>query len=294
MAVRGSVPARAPLKIPCKHTQLVCHRRPLVMGVLNVTPDSFSDGGLYADADEAVERGIQMAEQGADLLDIGGESTRPGAVAVALDEELRRVIPVVTQLAQAVRIPLSIDTSKAEVARQALEVGAAIVNDVSALQGDPQMASVVSRSRAAVILMHRRGTPRTMQRHPRYRDVVGDVANVLAQAARWAEQTGIERQRILIDPGLGFGKTVRHNLLLLRHLQRFVSMGYPVVIGPSRKSFIGVALQADVSQRLAGTLACVAFAQRCGAHIVRVHDVEPTVQVIRMLEAIEGTHAARG
>lgn len=286
MAVRVSVPASVSLTVHRRRTPSA-RRRLLVMGVLNVTPDSFSDGGLYAGPEEAVERGIQMAAQGADWLDVGGESTRPGAMAVLLDEELRRTIPVVARLTRAVRIPLSIDTSKAEVARQALMAGASMVNDVSALQHDSRMASVVSRSRARVILMHMRGTPRTMQHAPRYHDAVEDVAGFLAHAAARAEAAGIARDRILIDPGLGFGKTVRHNLLLMRHLDRLVSMGYPVVVGPSRKSFIGATLHADLSQRLAGTLACVAFAQRCGAHIVRVHDVESAAQLCRMLDAIE-------
>lgn len=286
MAVRERVSAAAALTVLGRRAPRT-RRCVLVMGVLNVTPDSFSDGGLYADPEHAVERGIQMAAQGADWLDVGGESTRPGAMTVSLDEELRRTIPVITRLARAVRIPLSIDTSKAEVARQALKAGAVIVNDVSALQHDPRMASVVSCHRARVILMHMRGTPRTMQRAPRYRDVVDDVAGFLAQAAARAEAAGIARHRILIDPGLGFGKTLRHNLLLMRHLDRCVSMGYPVVIGPSRKSFIGAVLHADVPQRLAGTLACVAVAQRCGAHVVRVHDVESAVQMLRMLDAIE-------
>jgi len=281
-------------------------RRPLVMGVLNVTPDSFSDGGRYLRPDAAIRRAEQLAAEGADLIDIGGESTRPGSQPVPLEEELRRVVPVIRTLAGRVRVPISIDTSKAEVARQAVEHGAAMVNDVTALHGDPRMAEVVARAKVPVILMHMRGTPRTMQRAPRYRDVVAEVRTFLADARRRAEHAGIPRERILLDPGLGFGKTVAHNLLLLRHLDELVALGQPVVIGPSRKSFIGRTLEAEVvapparrdtsspawsvparsDERLAGTLACVAAAARQGVHIVRVHDVKAAVQFLTMWSAI--------
>ncbi|MBI4341255.1 MAG: dihydropteroate synthase [Candidatus Omnitrophica bacterium] len=262
------------------------------MGVVNITPDSFSDGGLFRDARQAVEHGIRLAQEGAALLDIGGESTRPGAAGVSVEEELRRVLPVIGELARRARVPLSIDTSKAEVAAQALDAGASIINDVTAL-GDPQMARVAARRKAAIILMHMRGRPRTMQRQPRYHDVVAEVAAFLQQRALAAEAAGIEPRRILLDCGLGFGKTVRHNLTLMYRLDAFVALGFPVVVGPSRKSFIGSTLDADVGDRLAGTLACVAQAQRGGAHIVRVHDVKPAVQLLKMLKAIERTDAAR-
>jgi len=263
--------------------------RPLIMGVLNVTPDSFSDGGKYLDAERAVTRGIQLAAEGADLIDIGGESTRPGSRRIPVEEELRRVLPVVRRLAKAVRVPLSVDTSKAEVAAQALAAGVSIVNDVTALRGDPDMGRVVARHRAALILMHMRGSPETMQRSPRYRDVVDDVATGLLAAVDRAQQAGVPRAHLLIDPGLGFGKTATHNLTLLRALPAFVRLGFPVVLGPSRKSFIGAALQADLQDRLSGTLACVAHAYWCGIHIVRVHDVQPTVHLLRMLAAIDRT-----
>ena len=282
------------LTIPCARGRLIYRGRPLVMGVLNVTPDSFSDGGAYLDPIRAVERGIQMVEEGADLIDLGGESTRPGSHPVPLEEELRRVLPVVARLAKAVRVPLSVDTSKAEVARRALDAGAAIVNDVTALRGDPAMAAVIARSRAAVILMHLQGSPRTMQQRPRYREVTREVSGFLMEAARRAREAGIDRARILIDPGLGFGKTVAHNLTLMRMLDRFVALGVPVVVGPSRKSFIGRTLGVEIEERLAGTLACVAQAQRCGAHVVRVHDVKPAVQLITMLNAMKGSDASRG
>ena len=261
------------------------------MGILNVTPDSFSDGGRFLDPANAARRGIEMAEEGADLIDVGGESTRPEAARILVDEELRRVLPVIERLAAAVRIPISIDTSKAEVAARALEAGASVVNDVTALRGDPKMSSVIARARASVILMHMAGTPQTMQRHPSYRNVVTEVAGFLSHAAAQAQQAGIARSRILIDPGLGFGKTAAHNLALMRALRRFVALGFPVVVGPSRKSFIGQTLDADVDDRLPGTLACVAQAYVCGVQVVRVHDVKPTVQLLQMLDAIarEGT-----
>jgi len=263
------------------------------MAILNVTPDSFSDGGEYAHPDAAVRQGVEMVQLGADLLDVGGESTRPGATPVSLAEELRRVIPVIEQLATRVRVPISVDTSKAEVARQAMAAGASIVNDISAMRHDPHMAEVVARGKANVILMHMRGTPQTMQRRPRYRDVVQDVADFLAETTERAYAAGIARACILIDPGLGFGKTVRQNLQLMDGLECLGLLGYPVVVGPSRKSFIGTTLNADVQDRVVGTLACVAAAYQRGVSIVRVHDVLPTVHMIRMLRAIEEAHATR-
>ena len=256
------------------------------MGILNVTPDSFSDGGATFTKSAAVARGLRMADSGADLIDIGGESTRPGAAPVPVEEELRRVVPVIERLAKALSIPLSVDTSKARVADEALQAGASIINDVTALQGDQAMATVIARRKASIILMHMRGTPQTMQRHPRYADVAGEVRAFLTQRATHAEGQGIARAKILIDPGLGFGKTVTHNLRLLRELPCFMELGYPVVVGPSRKSFIGRVLNADLTDRLAGTLACVASAWQSGARIVRVHDVKPAIQLIRMLSAI--------
>ena len=266
--------------------------RPLVMGILNVTPDSFSDGGLYLDAGTAVARAEAMVAEGADVIDIGGESTRPGAAAVPLAEELRRTIPVIRRLAKAVRVPLAIDTSKADVAERAMDAGASIINDVTALRGDPRMAAVAARRRIRVILMHMAGTPRTMQRRPRYHDVVSDVAAFLMRQAKQAQAEGISRSKLLVDPGLGFGKTMAHNLALMRGLSRFTALGFPVVIGPSRKSFIGQMLNAEVGDRLAGTLACVASAFWHGVCMVRVHDVKACAQLLHMLEAIRGTQHA--
>ncbi len=279
---------------------------PLVMGVLNVTPDSFSDGGRYLRTDAAIRRAEQLAAEGADLIDLGGESTRPGSRSVSVEEELRRVIPVIRRLAGRVRVPMSIDTSKAEVAHRALEAGAVMVNDVTALRGDPRMAEVLARARVPVILMHMRGTPRTMQARPRYRDVVSDVQGFLAEAIARAERAGIASDSILIDPGLGFGKTVAHNLRLLQQLHVLQSLGKPIVVGASRKSFIGRTLvapparrdtsspawtvparsAAGVEERLPGSLACAVWAAQQGAHVVRVHDVKATVQFLRMWRAI--------
>ena len=273
--------------IPCVQTSLTYRGRPLVMGVLNVTPDSFSDGGWYLDAEAAIRRGLELVEEGADLIDIGGESTRPGSQRISSEDERRRVLPVIAPLARRIRVPISIDPSKAEVAAKELEAGASIVNDVTSL-GDPAMARVVASHRAAVILMHRQGTPETMQQQPVYDDVVAEVRATLRQSAQRAEAAGIARAQILLDPGIGFGKTTAHNLQLLRALDQFVALGYPVVVGASRKSLISRSLGGTIAveRRLGGSLACVAHAQRCGVHLVRVHDVEATVQYLRMFDAI--------
>ena len=261
------------------------------MGIVNVTPDSFSDGGRCLNPDAALRQAEGMVRDGAQVIDVGGESTRPGAVPVSEDEELRRVIPVIRRLAKRLRVTISIDTSKAEVARCALAEGASLVNDVSALRGDPGMAEMIARAGVPAILMHRRGTPQTMQRAPRYHDVVQEVKAFLQEASQRAQAVGIVRDRILIDPGLGFGKTAWHNLELLRHLDAFSALGYPVVLGPSRKSFIGGTLQLPVEERVEGTLACVAYGLLHGVAMVRVHDVRPTVRFITMWKTI--AHAAR-
>jgi len=260
-----------------------------LMGVLNVTPDSFSDGSAYRDPAHAAHQARAMAEAGADVIDIGGESTRPGAKSVPLEEELRRVMPVVRALASRGNLTLSIDTSKAEVARQALACGARIINDVTALRGDPAMAEVIARAKASVILMHMRGTPQTMQRQPRYQDVVADVIEFLGERIAAAERAGIASERIWIDPGLGFGKTVRHNLELLQRVGELRALKKPIVLGPSRKSFIGRVLRREHPQeRVNGTLACVAAALEQGVEMVRVHDVEPVAEFVDMWRAIHG------
>jgi len=261
-----------------------------VMGIVNVTPDSFSDGGEFFDHERAIEHGLRMIQEGADVLDIGGESTRPGAEEVPLEEELRRVIPVIEGLAGAATV--SIDTAKAEVARQAVASGAKIVNDVTALRGDPEMAGVCAEAGVQVVLMHMLGSPRTMQDDPRYKDVVAEVAEFLAVQVGVAEAAGIARENLWIDPGIGFGKTVDHNLELLADTRRFAEMNLPVLIGASRKSFIGrVGGDAPESERLGGTIACCLAAMDGGAAMVRVHDVAPVVQAVRVAAAIEAGSA---
>jgi dihydropteroate synthase len=261
--------------------------RPLIMGIVNVTPDSFSDGGLFTDRDAAVAHGLRLIAEGADLLDIGGESSRPGATPVPLEEELRRVVPVVQQLAAQTPVPLSIDTVKAEVARQCLEVGAQIINDITALTGDPAMPAVVRGAGAGVILMHMQGTPATMQINPHYDDVVHDIAHFFEARLQKLANCGIARERIVLDPGIGFGKTVEHNLELLARLGEFQTLGCPVCLGVSRKGFMGRLLQRPVHQRLAGSLAAVGYAlSRCAVQLVRVHDVAETRDLVTVFQTL--------
>jgi dihydropteroate synthase len=256
------------------------------MGVVNVTPDSFSDGGRYLDPEAAVSHGLALEAEGAAILDVGGESTRPGASAVPAEEELRRVLPVIEGLVAAgATAQLSIDTSKATVAAAALEAGATLVNDVTALRGDPEMAGVIAGSGAGCCLMHMLGDPRTMQRDPRYDDVVAEVAAFLAQRMAFAVTAGIEEQRIMLDPGIGFGKTIEHNLELLRRLDELVALGRPVVIGTSRKSFLGRLTGRDVDGRLAATIATCVIAYERGARVFRVHDVAPVRDALTVAAA---------
>ncbi len=269
--------------------EIECGRRTLVMGVLNVTPDSFSDGGRFYDHEAAVAQGLRMAEEGADLLDVGGESTRPGSDPVPAGEERERVVPIVKRLAAEVDVPLSIDTRKAEVAAAALEVGATIVNDVSA-GGDPQMFEVVRESGAGLVLMHMKGEPKTMQREPHYEDVVAEVRDYLRERAAFAEAAGIRREGIAIDPGLGFGKTTRHSLVLMKETAVLATIGYPLLVGPSRKSFVGDALGGlPLDRRALGTVGASAYMAAHGAHIVRVHDVREHVEALRVVDAILGS-----
>ena len=257
----------------------------LIMGVVNVTPDSFSDGGDFADATEAIAHGRRLAAQGADVVDIGGESTRPGSEAVTADDELARVLPVVKALADD-GVVVSIDTSKAAVAEQALAAGAEIVNDVSAL-GDPDMAGLVATTGAGVVLMHMRGKPSTMQQDPRYDDVVAEVRDELLEAARVAESAGIRIDQICLDPGIGFGKTVSHNLTLLRRLNQLTEAGYPILLGTSRKSFLGsIAEVPNAKDRDLATAATTALAVAAGVFCVRVHDVPGNLQSARIADAI--------
>ncbi len=263
--------------------------RTAVMGILNVTPDSFSDGGRYPDVESAVARGVEMARQGASIVDVGGESTRPGAVPVSAAEELERVIPVLRELRRRVDVPISIDTCKEEVARGALEAGADMVNDVSALRFDPAMVGLVAREGVPVVLMHMKGRPRTMQIAPRYRDVVGEVTAFLRERVTFAVGNGVAAERVVVDPGIGFGKDLDHNLALLRSLDTLASLGRPVLVGLSRKSFLGRLQEtAGPESRLAGSLAGAAAAVLAGAHMVRAHDVSETWRAVRVADAIRG------
>ena len=264
--------------------------RPALMGVLNVTPDSFSDGGVHFDTVLAIEGAFRMIDEGADLIDVGGESTRPGADAVTEEEELRRVVPVVEKLA-ARGLSISIDTAKSKVAKEALEAGATVVNDITAFS-DPQIAEVCAKANCTVCLMHMQGTPRTMQKDPHYKNVIEEVRAFLIERAQYAQERGIKKENIWIDPGIGFGKTVEHNLELLRHLDRLVDTGYPILMGTSRKSFIGKVLAPregsplPSGQRLEGTLATQIWAQIKGAKIIRAHDVLTARRAIDMTAAL--------
>jgi dihydropteroate synthase len=257
----------------------------LLLGIVNVTPDSFSDGGRYLDPAAATARGMELAEQGADVLDVGGESTRPGAAAVGAAEEIERVVPVIRALSAA-GLRVSVDTSKAAVAVAALDAGAEIVNDVTAL-GDPDMAAVCAGAGAGLILMHMKGTPRTMQDDPRYDDVVAEVGAHLSSRLERAVAAGVRREGIWLDPGIGFGKTVEHNLELVARLGELKRLGRPLVVGASRKSFIGKLTGRPVDERLGGSLAIAAIAAANGADVLRVHDVAPTRDALATLAAIE-------
>jgi dihydropteroate synthase len=257
------------------------------MGVVNVTPDSFSDGGLYLDAEAAIRHGVELVDAGAAILDIGGESTRPGAEMVPADEELRRVIPVIEGLA-GLDAEISVDTSKASVAAAAIEAGAGIVNDVTALRGDGEMAGLCAEREATVILMHMAGTPRTMQRDPSYEDVVAEVRAFLAARIDVALAAGIAAERIWLDPGIGFGKTAAHNLELLRRLAELTELGKPLVVGTSRKSFIGRLDGSEANERLGGTIASSILAAAEGAEVLRVHDVAEVRQALTVATAVLG------
>jgi dihydropteroate synthase len=264
-------------------------RRPLILGIVNVTPDSFSDGGRYAATPAAVAHGLELVRQGADLLDIGGESTRPGAQPVPLEEELRRVLPVVEALAAATPVPLSVDTSKAEVARASLAAGASIVNDVTALRGDPSTPDVVRAAGAGVILMHMQGTPATMQIDPQYQDVMAEIGRFFEERLQTLADQGIARERLVLDPGIGFGKRTSHNLEILARLREFQRFGRPVCLGVSRKGIIGRLVgDRPVERRLAGSLAavCYALAQEA-VQVVRVHDVEETKDAVTLFVALQ-------
>jgi dihydropteroate synthase len=273
------------LRLPSR--TLILGERTLVMGVLNVTPDSFSDGGRYLNPDAAVVRALEIQADGADILDIGGESTRPGSERISADEELRRILPVLEDLRGQLKIPISVDTTKAEVAEAAAGVGAEIVNDGTALLGDPRLADVARRRKLALILMHMRGEPRSMQKGPFAHDVMRDVTSGLRAAVARARRAGIERTQIILDPGIGFGKSYAQNFELLARLSELARLGFPLLVGTSRKSFLGAALGgAPEGQRIWGTAATVAASILQGAHIVRIHDLAEIVQVARVTDAI--------
>jgi len=267
--------------------------RTLIMGVLNVTPDSFSDGGDCDTLEDTCVRVREMVRAGADIIDVGGESTRPGADPVGLEEEAGRTIPLVEALAGEITVPISIDTYKSEIARRALDAGAEVVNDISGLRFDPEMIGLLAQRGAPVIVMHMQGVPRDMQKEPAYDDVVGDIVRFLRERAEAAVQGGVEAAKIMIDPGIGFGKTLEHNLEIIRRLDEFSSLGYPLVLGTSRKRFIGAVLDRPVGERLLGTAATVAFAIARGVDVVRVHDVEEISEVVRMADALHGKGRAQ-
>lgn len=258
-----------------------------IMGILNVTPDSFADKGKFFNKDAAVERGLRMVKEGADIIDVGAESTRPGSAPVDIDEEIRRAIPVVEELVRRTRIPVSIDTYKAAVAKRALNAGAAMVNDISGLRFDPAMPEVIAKSGVPVIIMHIKGIPKDMQVDPVYEALIPEIVDYLRMGIRIAAEAGVNEDRIVVDPGIGFGKTFRHNLQILNNLCEFTLLGKPLMVGPSRKAFIGKILgDAPVSERLEGTAAAVAISILNGANIVRVHDVKEMVKVAKVADAI--------
>ena len=274
-----------PMDLQVKDRRLAVDR-PLIMGIVNVTPDSFFDGGRFYDPQQAVAHAVQLVEEGADLLDIGAESTRPGALPVDGEEEHRRLIPVVAAVAKAVSVPISVDTSKSAVARAAIDAGAVMINDVTALRGDTTMVEVVAKTGAGLVLMHMQGTPETMQRSPHYDDVIEDITQFLAERARFAMDRGIAHERIVLDPGIGFGKTLTHNVDLLANLDAFLQLGFPVLVGPSRKGFIGQLTRQSPEGRAWGTAGVVALAVEHGANILRVHDVAPMKDVVTVADAI--------
>jgi dihydropteroate synthase len=271
----------------CRGKQLALGQRTLIMGVLNVTPDSFSEDGRYLKVDSAIAHAKRMVQEGADIIDIGGESSRPGALPISADEELARVLPVVEALVSGdIPVPISIDTYKAYVARRVLQEGAHIVNDITALRGDSDMARVVSEMHAGLVLMHMKGNPQTMQQSPTYQNVISEILFFFQERIGEAGKKGIHPDQILIDPGIGFGKTTEHNLEILRRLRDFQSVNKPILIGVSRKSFIGKILNLPVNDRMEGTAATVAWAIAHGADVVRVHDVKAMRRVAQMTDAI--------
>ena len=259
-----------------------------VMGIVNATPDSFYDGGRYQKTELAIKLALKLVEEGADIIDIGGESSRPGAMPVSVKEEIGRVIPVIKNLSKEIKIPVSIDTYKSKVAEEALKNGAGMINDISALRMDENMVKVAREYDVPVVLMHMQGTPRTMQKNPHYKNVIAEIYQFLANRIKVAEENGIKPNKIIIDPGIGFGKTTKHNLLIIKNLKKFKPLKKPILIGPSRKRFIGEVLGLPLEERLEGTLGVVAVALLNGAGIIRVHDVKEVKRVVEIVEAMTG------
>ena len=273
--------------IRCRKRTLTLGKRTLLMGVLNVTPDSFSDGGFFFDKERAIAHGLRMVEEGADILDIGGESTRPGSKPLELEEELRRVIPVIESLVKEVEVAISIDTYKSTVAQRAIEAGAEIINDISGLHFDPTLAQVAVKENVPIILMHIRGTPETMQKNVHYESLFSEILQYLKDSIQKAESAGLDPHQIIIDPGIGFGKTVEDNLLIIKNLYEFRILGKPILLGTSRKNFIGKILNAEAGDRLEGTLSSIAIGVLNGANIIRSHDVLQTKKAIAVADAIK-------
>jgi len=268
------------------HGKLHLGRRTHVMGILNVTPDSFYDGKRYNTVKNAVDHALKMVEEGADIIDVGGESTRPGAYPVSEAEELKRIIPLIKILSKQIRKPISIDTYKAKVAEKAIDAGASIINDIGGLLMNKHMAKVAAEAKVPVIIMHKKGKPKTMQKNPIRKNVMSEIMSYLQKSVSRAVNAGIDEDKIILDPGIGFGKTLHQNLKILKRLKEFKSMGFPILIGTSRKQFIGAILKLSTRERLYGTLATLSIAVMNGAHIVRVHDVREAVQVVRICDAI--------
>jgi dihydropteroate synthase len=271
----------------CGDKKLILGREPVIMGILNVTPNSFSDGGRYAAEDQAVEHGLAMVSDGAGIIDVGGESTRPGSEPVPPAEQIRRVVGVTKTLARQIKVPISIDTASSEVARAGLDAGATIINDISACRFDDQMAPLAAKRKAPLILMHMQGTPQNMQQHPHYEDLVKEVKEFLTERIAYVLQCGMIRDQVIVDPGIGFGKTVAHNLELVRRVAEFHEMGTAILMGTSRKSFIGKVLEIeDPLERIFGTAATMAWCVSAGVQILRVHDIRAMREVARMTTAI--------
>ena len=275
--------------VRCKKGDLNLSKRTHIMGVINVTPDSFSDGGFFFDPNRAIAHALKLVDEGADIIDIGGETTRPGSKPITAETEISRVIPVIERLAPKIDVPISIDTYKSLVAERAIEAGAEIINDISALNFDPKMAEIASRHDVPVVLMHIKGTPENMQQNPCYVSVISEIIEYLKDSIEMAEKAGIDPHKIIIDPGIGFGKSLDdgHNLKIINRLSEFKSLGKPILVGPSRKAFIGKILNADVTQREEGTAAAVSAAVLNGANIVRVHNVGMIRKVVRVIDAIK-------